>query len=184
MSNKTKTKTLKEKLAAAKLPEKPVSICLRGDLQVQFEELERKLAEAEKRTDDSLAGKGTRAIAQQIEDLREQMLEHTIEFRLRAMPRPQWRAFVDEHPPRKGDDGGIDERDKWLGVNTDTFPDAMVRLSVVDPVLDDDDWATLDAALTDRQFDLLCDAGWALNRRDVDVPFSRAALRILGSASE
>lgn len=184
MSNKTKTKTLKEKLAAAKLPEKTVPICLRGDLQAEFEELERQLSEAEKKAGDSLAGSGARAIAQKIEALREQMLEHTVEFRLRAMPRPKWKAFVAEHPPRKAEDGSVDERDKWMGINTDTFFDVLVRASIVDPQLDDDDWATLDANLTDRQFDQLSDAAWGLNRREVDVPFSRAASKILGSGSE
>lgn len=177
-------KSTKEKLAAAKLPEKPVPICLRGDLQVQFEELEGQLKEAEKAKGDSLAGSGTRAIAEQIEAVREEMLEHTIEFRLRAMPRPQWKVFVAEHPPRKGEDGGIVDEDRFVGVNTSTFYDALVRMAVVDPELDDEDWATLDAALTDRQFDQLADAAWGLNRRDVDVPFSRAASKILGSGSE
>jgi hypothetical protein len=178
------TKGIKEKLAAAKLPEKTVPICLRGDLQAEFEELERQLAEAEKRHTDSLAGNGSRAIAEQIEALREQMIEHTVEFRLRARPRREFKAIVDAHPPRRAEDGGVDDRDKWMGVNADTFLDALVRVSVVEPELDEDDWATLDAALTDRQFDQLYDAAWGLNRREVDVPFSRAASKILGSGSE
>lgn len=178
------TKSIKEKLAAAKLPEKPVPLCLRGDLQAQFEEMERQLAAAEKGNSGSLAGNGTRPIAEQIEALRNEMLEHTIDFRLRAMPRPEFKAFVAEHPPRKTEDGGIDDRDKWIGVNTETFFDALVRSSVFEPELDDEDWATLDVALTDWQFEQLSDTAWGLNRREVDVPFSRAASKILGSGSE
>jgi len=49
---------------------------------------------------------------------------------------------------------------------------------------DDEDWAALDQSLTSRQFDDLSDAAWSLNRREVDVPFSRAASRILRSEPE
>lgn len=187
MSNTKKAKpaNIKDMLKAAKLPEKQVPICLRGDLQAEFEDAERRLTDAENNTGDSLAGNGARAVAEQIEALRQQMQEHTVPFRLRALPRPAWKDLLAAHPPRKGDDGAVDERDKYVGVNLDTFFEALVRSAVVEPQMDDEDWAMLfGEALTDRQFDLLSDAAWGLNRREVDVPFSRAALRILGSASE
>jgi hypothetical protein len=178
----------KARLKAAKLPERTVSICLRGDLVAEFEELERQLAEAIRTPATSLEGDGSGPIAERMEELRRQMLEDTTPFRLRAMPKPRWRAFVGEHPPRKGDDGEIDDRDRIIGVNVDTFYTALIRASVVEPALDDEDWEALlgdDGVLTSRQFDDLADAAWGLNRREVDVPFSPAASRMTrGSGTE
>lgn len=176
-------KSAKELIRAAKLPEKTVPVCLHADLVAEVEQSERELADTQRQPADSLAAGGkARLIAERIESLRQQMLDHTVEFVLRAMPRPRWKAFVAEHPPRKDDKGDVDERDRYVGINADTFYDALVRRSVVSPELDDEDWTLLlgdDGKLTDRQFDTLADAAWALNRRDVDVPFSLAASRIL-----
>lgn len=198
----TEAKSIKEMLKAAKLPETTVPLCLRGDLQADFEQAERDLAEAQRRPADSLAGTGTRAIAERIEDLREQMQEHTVDFRFRALSRHAWKALRDEHPPRRKEDGSIDERDA-LGTNIDTFFDELIRVSLTEPELDEDDWRTLfgddeeerarreaegepveDGTLTDRQWNQLADAAWTLNRGDVKVPFSRAASKIMNSASE
>lgn len=171
----------KARLKAAKLPERTVPICLRGDLAAQFDELERQLAESLRTPAASLAGDGSGEIAERMEELRRQMLDDTTPFRLRAMPKPRWRQFVGEHPPRKGDDGEVDERDRIIGVNVDSFYTALIRASVVDPDLDDEDWDALlgdDGVLTSRQFDDLADAAWGLNRREVDIPFSPAASRM------
>lgn len=162
-------------LKAAKLPEKAIQVCLRGDLTAEFERLERQLEEARRRPADSLGGDGTGAIVERMDDLRQQMLDNSYEFRLRAMPRPAWRAFIGEHPPRQTDDGEVDERDKFIGVNLETFHPALIRRCLVDPQLDERQWHELEQVLTDRQFDTLADAAWSLNRRDVDIPFSRAA---------
>lgn len=173
-------------LAGAKLPERTVPICLRGDLTAEFEDLERQLEEALRTPANSLEGDGSAAIAERMEELRQEMKAHTYPFRLRAMPHPKWREFCAQHPPRKDDEGGVDERDRILGVNAETFWPAVVRQSLVDPQLDDSEWqALLDGALTDRQFSDLADTAWGLNRRDVDIPFSPAASRMTrGSATE
>src|SRR5690606_31840899 len=74
----------------------------------------------------------------------------------------------------------VDERDKYIGVNTDTFFPALIRRSTVEPELDDEDWdLLLNERLTSRQFDDLANAAGSLNRRGVDVAFSLAASRIL-----
>lgn len=199
----TEAKSIKEMLKAAKLPETTVPLCLRGDLQADFEQAERDLAEAQRRPADSLAGTGTRAIAERIEDLREQMQEHTVDFRFRALSRHAWKALRDKHPPRRKEDGSPDERDMAVGANLDAFFDELIRVSLVEPELDADDWRTLlgdsdeererreaagepveDGTLTDRQWNQLGDAAWTLNRSEVSVPFSRAASKIMNSASE
>jgi hypothetical protein len=178
----------KAMLASAKLPEKTVQICLRGDLAAEHETAEKALEQAEKNalSADSLDGGGVGELADRLEALEAQMREHTYPFRLRALPKPKWRALVAEHQPRRDDDGEVLAADRFLGVNADTFFEAITKACVVDPEMDDDDWRVLlDEKLTDAQFDTLSEAAWGLNRRDVDVPFSRAASRLnRSSASE
>lgn len=198
-----KPKNIKAMLKAAKLPEDSVPVCLRGDLQAEFEQAERELAEAERQPKDSLAGNGSRAIAERIEALRQEMREHTVEFRFRALPRHEWKALRDRHPPRRKEDGSADERDMYVGVNMDTIFDELIRSCLVDPQLDEEDWRLLlgdseeerqrretdgepieDGKLTDRQWNQLADCAWTLNRGEVSVPFSRAASKIVNSVSE
>lgn len=180
--------SIKDALKAAKLPERVVPVCLQLDLQDEFETAERELQEALQRPRDSLAAGGVPTeLSERVKALEDQMRKASHDFRLRAHPRPKWKALLAEHQPRKDPESGdVDERDKYIGVNVETFFPALIRASIVEPELDDEDWALLvDEKLTDRQFDQLSDAAWALNRRDVDVPFSRAASRILrGSESE
>lgn len=175
-------KDIKALIRGAKLPETTVQVCLAADLVAEFEQLERDLADARRETGASLAGGSkAREIAERIEAIRQEMTESTVDFRLRAMTRVGWREFVAKHPPRKVD-GKVHEDDRYLGVNADTFFPALVQASVVSPQLDAEDWRLLlDEKLTDRQFDELSSAAWALNRKEVDVPFSPAASRILKS---
>lgn len=168
---------VKALIASARLPERSVAICLMPDLTAEMQDLERQLeeADAKHRASGSLAGGDRVELAQQMEDVRARMKSHTVDFRLRALPRRRWTALVAAHPPREGN-----ERDGMLGLNEETFFEAMVRECTVEPILDDDDWQTLlDDALSDAQWGMLVNASWAVNARDVDVPFSRAASRIL-----
>lgn len=170
-------KNFEAMLAEAKLPEKTVPVCLRGDLVAEFEKLDRQLEEARRKPSDSLAGSGEGEIIDAMEALREQMREHTYDVVMRAKSKREWRALCSQHPPRKTDDGEVDRRDVLLGVNAETFFDAIVRLCMVDPEMDDTTWQRFEAALTDKQFEELADAAWSVNRRDVDIPFSPAASR-------
>jgi hypothetical protein len=185
MSGQSTMKNFKKMLGEAKRPERSVPLCLRGDLVADFEQVERELEAAQKKSSDSLAGGGIAKLVDQLDALTEQMRDHTYDVRLRAMPKPEFRALVAAHPPRRAEDSSeIVERDRYVGVNSETFFDALIRACVVDPELDDAEWKTLlEETLTDKQFDALSDAAWYLNRGDVDIPFSRAASR-LKQASE
>lgn len=176
-------KDFKALLREAKLPEETVPICLRGDLVAEFERLERDLEEAQKRTVDSLAGNGARPIAQRMEEIREQMAESTVTFRLRALASEAWYDLTEAHPPRVDGDGVVLKRDR-LGVNTETFFPALLRKCVIEPALDDEDWAALPTALTAKQRRNLNTAAWNLNQEDVDIPFSYDASQILDSEPE
>lgn len=168
-------------LDAARRPERTAEMCLRGDLQAELEELERRLADERRRDDRSMGELGTEAdLTERIDALREQMRASTVTFRLRALPARRtastnadevtWAELVAAHPPR--DEPG----DLALGYNADTFFDALVRVSVVDPCPTGEQWdQLLGDGLTSRQFDELAELALTLNRRKVDVPFSSAA---------
>ncbi len=177
MSGKSTMKNFTAMLAKAQLPETTVPICLAGHLAAEHEAAERELEEASRKPGDSLAGTGAAAIVERIEALEVEMRENTYDFRLRAMPRAAWTTLVNAHPPRRGDDNEIVDTDR-MGVNAETFYAAIIRACLVDPELTDDEWSQLEQKLTDRQYSDLADAAWALNRREVDIPFSLAASRM------
>jgi hypothetical protein len=183
--------TIKDKIKGARLAERTVPVCLDGALVAEIEAADRELKRlTEQPGADSLEGNGLRAAAERVEELRRQMQDATEEFRLRALPRKRWKALIALHGPRRDEDNRVDERDRAIGVNVDTFFPALVRASVIAPELDAEDWTALlgdeqtDGVLTDRQFDELANAAWYLNRDTVDVPFSHAASRILNSEPE
>jgi hypothetical protein len=147
-------------------------VCLAGELVGEYEELERQLREV--RGEDSLASPAG-AIRARMDELRGEMAEETAEFRLRALPRKKFRELIAAHPPRKDDDGNVIQRD-YLGVNYESFFDALIRKSIVEPAIDADTLTLLlDERLTDRQFEDFTDVVWNLNRASVNVPFSPAA---------
>ena len=169
------TTDFKVLLKGAKLPERTVQICLRGDLRAQFEAAERQLDELNDRATDSLTVAGKGELLDRIDALQAEMRDFTYTFVVRAMARPAFRALVSDHPPRRDADNEILDDDKLLGVNGDTFWEALIRAAVIDPVMDDDEWAQLFDAVTDWQFEQLANAAWLINRGEIDVPFSRAA---------
>ncbi len=189
MSGKSTIKNFADMLGTAKLPEKVVQVCLRGDLAADFEELERQIEEAEAAREgvDSLdSGAEVAELAEKAEALREQMKEHTYPFRLRALPRRAYRALVAAHPPRKETDAEGNEKvrdEDGLGFNIETFFEPLLRRAIVDPDLSDTTWDRLQETLTERQFEVLATAAWLLNRQDVDIPFSRTALKLTRSSA-
>lgn len=185
-SAKTKSQ-LKQLIKEAKLPERWVSICLDQGLQADMEKLEGELSELGKGPNFASLGEDPQvAVAQEIEALRTRMADRSIEFRFRALPRQKFTDLLKAHPPR--DD---DKYDAANGYNVDTFYEALVRLCAVSPDLDADDWATLlgdgsdenPGVLSSAQYDVITNTAWMANRRDVDIPFSPAALRLVKISS-
>lgn len=174
---------VKDLIKGAKLPERSVMICMDTGMTAELEVLERKLADVDRTPGaDSLAGDPRRPIAEAIKAIEAQMREHSIEFRFRALPRMRFTKLITEHPPREGNRG-----DAMLGANEDTLFAALVRECTVAPELDAEDWDNLlgaEGVLSSAQFDLLSNTAWAVNRRDVDVPFSPNASRILQTSED
>ena len=175
------TPDVKELIKKARRTERGVPICLDMALVAEFETLERELAALGQQPNSaSLAGDPKIKLARRIEDVRTQMKDSTVEFRIRAMPSRAWTTLVRKHPPRKNNPA-----DESTGMNMDTFCEAMLRACIVAPVLDDDDFTALfgeDGVLSSAQYDTLIQVGFAVNRGDVDVPFSRAASATLNTS--
>jgi hypothetical protein len=165
-------------LAEAKLPERTVQVCLRGDLVAEHEKLNAELELIEKKAVDTLAGNGGAELAERIAALESEMRDNAYPFVVRAMPTARYRAFKADFPVRVGEGGEVDKRDEVFDFNADTGFEPLLRLSLVDPDLDDGQWAQLMGTLTERQFEDLAGAAWMLNRGEIDVPFSRAASRL------
>jgi hypothetical protein len=176
-------------LAQARPAERTVLLCLRGDLVAEFEELERQLAKAKDRNADSLAGTGAPAIAAKMEELRGEMEQYSVTFRLRTLPRRAYQKLLAENPPRR-DPNKPDQilpadaqLDNQSDANAETFWFALARACVVEPAMDDEQWARLvDEVLSDRQFELLAVVSLALCRGEVNIPFSFAASQIQASS--
>jgi len=167
--------------AKAKLPERSVPLCLTGDLQGQFEDLERQLDEVSARPGGrTMAGASEEetALAKRIEALRQQMADEVTVFRLRALPRGKWRDLMAEHPPRPEDkaEGSV--------CNLETGPIAAVAACCVDPQMSIPEVEELvDEILTQGQWDTLFQQVFLLNRVKHDVPSSSAASGILRSST-
>lgn len=97
-------------------------------------------------------------------------------FRIKALGRREWRALVAEHPPRENH-----KDDALAGVNEDTFKDALVAASVIEPegIAPDD----LDQ-LADIDFDRLYLTAFALNRGVAPDPKASPVSRLTRTSSE
>jgi hypothetical protein len=165
--------SIKDRLKAARRPEKVVPVCLRGDLAAEFEQVRRDLGElAEPTADDSLAAGGKRReLVERLQAIRDEMREATVDFRLRALGRARFWELALKFPPRDGV-----ERDKQMGANEEELIAALLRECLVDPELDEQDWATLEDTLTYAQYNEIGSAVWFLNQEQVSVPFLPPAL--------
>lgn len=89
---------------------------------------------------------------------------------LQALPRPKWRALVAEHKPREGND-----EDAAVGVNEETFAEALVPVSVVSIKPSQGDQDAFLGVLSDAQFDELYKASFYLNRAVAPAPKALAS---------
>jgi hypothetical protein len=160
-----------ELLAEAKLPERTVRLCLRGDLTGALEQAELALTQALATPQTGLSDdRGIPALRARVEDLQHQVQDKARDFTLRGVTSRQWSDLVAKNPPREDHLG-----DKAMGYNIDTLFDELVALCLVKPALTADQVTQLADHLSAGQWDLLTDAALTVSRRKVDVPFSPAA---------
>lgn len=164
-------------LDQAAQPEQSLTLCLRGDLRAEWEALERQFGEVRKRPRESLADDGGASIAAEMKQLEEQMRSSIVAIRLRALPRREWKKLIEAHPPKT-------DTDKKIGLDQASFYDALIAKCLISPELSSEQLTKMLDVITSGQYDELAEAAWALNRRDVQVPFSPTASRITQNSDE
>lgn len=167
-----------EVIASAKLPERTLPLNLRGDLQAEWEGLERQLrAEQEKETsddDDTLAGNPkARDLADRMEALAAQMRDHQVVFRFRALSKPAYSDLLAKYKAVEGE-----TKNEVDGLDWDVYPTALIAACAADPKMTVVQAERLSERLTDRQWDELFTTALACNRSEVSVPFSLSASAI------
>jgi hypothetical protein len=175
----------KQQHPGAKRAESTYEVCLRADLNADWQDANRKLerAQEEARSSNSKESPALGDLAERVRAIEAEMAEHTETWRLRAMPKHKFRALVADHPPRLDENNEPIAEDRQIGLNRATFFPALLAESVIDPDLDGEDWAWLlgdegdddSGILNDLQIGTLNDIAWFLNRGEVSVPFSHAA---------
>lgn len=159
-------------IANQTVPRTSVSLCLRGDLQAKWEDLERQLKEETAKSDGKLSGQSgpVKTLAEQVQAVESEMQESTITFELEALPRSAWRELEVRHPARDEDDA-----DRVYGFNVDTFFDEAIPASLVSPEIDPERLRSILDKLTSAQYERLAFAVLGLNRQVTDNPFSQTA---------
>lgn len=167
--------TIKEILAQARLPETTVDLCLRGDLMAQWRQLQSQLETADTTAPCLGQRAPARVIAEQMEDLRQQMASSTITVRLRALPAREWSAFAATRPQPSSDDDDPDQwREQWFA-----WVAALVARCAIDPEMTAEQVGQLCDGLSGVQWDELSNAAWALNETRMTIPFSAAAYALI-----
>lgn len=174
------TLTFAEKLAQARPSERTVTVCLRGDLAERYEQIGDEFTEAagEDAKDSRLNNKALATLGKQLDELKAEMLTHSQEFTVRALPvvgdgdkTVTYLDLMSRHPARVDAAGKPHPKDRG-SLNMDTFPRALVRHSVVSPQMTEDEFNQLMAVLNHRQFEKLMHAAFAVNGRDASIPTS------------
>ncbi|MFD6770588.1 hypothetical protein ACFWC6_30695 [Micromonospora chalcea] len=169
---------IKERIRKARPTTRTVPVWLGADLDLvdEYEAAVAALEEARK-PGDSLAGNGSpAATGERVAELRAELDKFRVDFRLRGLDDLRYAQLLRDHPARVDADGEPIDADE-AGWNRDTFPTALVRLAVVEPELDDEDWTALLGdentlgVLTSRQLDRLATVAFQLTRQITDIPF-------------
>jgi hypothetical protein len=158
-------------IAGARRPETTVPLCMRGDLQAVWEQLDRDFDTADKAITDEVTNGGSPVlavkIAKQMAELEREMRDSTVIFTLRGLSRTRWKEMAAAHPPIEGVDEGE--------VNEESFVTEMIAECCVEPVMTVDQAGRLRDQVTDGQWQELATASWQLNKSMIGVPFSLAA---------
>lgn len=155
-----------------------------GDVEQQLIDLENAVNEAESRAEQfeaeasnhkRMSGKAKNEAADEAARLAE---EHDriaasvtpVRLRMRAVPNRRYRQLCDEHPPRKGN-----SRDEFEGVNIDSFYPALARESLIEPEVDDAQWAEFAGSAREHDWRKITAMARELSTGEVDIPKSSLA---------
>lgn len=169
-----------EVIAGARLPERTLSLCLRGDLQAEWEDLDRKFQAAqENASDETLAGNPeVRGIADRMEAIAAEMRAHEVVFLFRGLSKKAYSDLLAKHRAPEDETEGVVDGLYWA-----TYTTALIATCAVDPKMTVAQAEKLSDAVTDRQWDDMFTTALAVNRSQVSVPFSLSASAIRASTA-
>jgi hypothetical protein len=164
-------------------------IVLRPDLIKAWEQAQEALQKAQseevvreaRMADRAEPSANVKKLAKKVKDLEAEIEAHAVTFTFRALPRDEWRALCEKHPPRKGNNV-----DHFLGHDRDAVEDAAVRVCMTDPVFDDASWGEFLAVCNPSEWNELKETVRSVNGSVTDLPKSQLASQVLakrGSAS-
>lgn len=151
-------------LAEASPREDVVPVCLAGELSGQLQILQQELRElGSDWVPSSMGDVDPRlALAEQMADVREQMRQHTVQFRLRALGWRRFTSLIAAHPAPDG------SKEPYDGA---TFLPALLDASIVEPTLSPGQVDELMDLLNAGQVQELFAVALAVNEEATPVPF-------------
>lgn len=155
-------------IAGIKAPERAVPICMRGDLQADYEVLEHDLASALVAEAGDRMGDGPEVAdcKARMAALGEEIKAATLIFRMRGLSQPEHIAIEEAHPARDGN-----EKDRERGFNIEAVESAITRAACVFPPLTPEQWDVIDATFTVWQKSQLAGAAYSAALREPSVSF-------------
>ena len=155
-----------------------------GDDLARIKELRARAEEAAKAeaTGPRLMGEKSEAreFAEEHDEFVAEAKARAIKVTIREVGRRRWRELMNEHPPRPDN-----ESDAQLGVNEDSFSEALVRASIIEPMFPtveelDEFVDNLNAGV----FDQLYVRAFTLNRSGVVDPKASLASELIRRSDE
>ncbi len=174
--------SVKDRIKGAKRERRVHKINLRGDLVAEIERLEDELEQIQEQSRNRIASGSARLHqapadetearekAQRILDLRQEMEGDWLELTLEHQGFDAWQQFKLTHPATEDS-----EQDKVTGLDFTALVREFMPKCVVEPVLDDEDWAGLFATCAPGDLRDLGGIAYGLHERSLDVPLSRLA---------
>jgi hypothetical protein len=180
-----KVQSVKDRIKGAQRPRRSKSVNLRGDLVAEMESLERRLVEL--RDAERSMGPPQRLgqeseqlrVAKRVDAVRKEMASHWLELVLEALPWSEWSDFKASAPAREGH-----EYDGQVGVDFDRLVKEIVPRCVVEPELDEEDWAALFGGLAPGDLRDLGGIAYALHESGSSVPLLPTASAVLRRSAE
>lgn len=171
---------LSTRLAGRKMPHKDVPICLDLNLLAGRDEAMRALTQASRAAkpsvdDDRMVSRkdspAVTAAKERLASLEREILEHSITLRVRGVDRLTYNRWLVECPPRKGKQEPYDPAKFFMHAakNSAVYIDEQGAENEISP----EEWAEIDATLTDGEHDRIAQAVIHVNRSagGVDVGF-------------
>lgn len=182
LTSTARTLSIEDVLTAAKLPERTAIVCIRADLQADYDTAIAELGQLvdargelledpEASLDDQTRAARARELSDSIDAIRREMTAHLWRVRFRGMPSEDYSVFNKQHMP-KGD--GADMSDYNL---------RLIAETAIDPEISYDQAKALNRKLGGRAMAELANAAWNVcNEGGISVPKSPGFLRNLAQS--